>query len=66
MLDTLYVTDDENQRDTLPKIYRASATMFYDLLHTKLDLRFDWEKQLVLGKATYGCPIFLSHSDSQV
>ncbi|MBK6362076.1 MAG: M1 family metallopeptidase [Saprospiraceae bacterium] len=52
MLDTLYVTDDENQRDTLPKIYRASATMFYDLLHTKLDLRFDWEKQLVLGKAT--------------
>jgi aminopeptidase N len=50
LLDTLYVTDKES--DTVPRIYRASATMHYDLLHTKLDLRFDWEKQHVLGKAT--------------
>ncbi len=37
--------------DTLPR-YNASHTRMNDLLHTKLDVRFDWEKEQVLGKAT--------------
>ncbi len=32
--------------------YRAARTMKHDLRHTKLEVKFDWEKQHVLGKAT--------------
>ncbi len=32
--------------------YNPSHKREHDLLHTKLDLRFDWEKEQVLGKAT--------------
>ncbi len=32
-------------------VYNASYTRKNDLLHTKLDLKFDWDKQHVLGKA---------------
>ncbi len=35
----------------LPK-YNPSHTRINDLIHTKLDLKFDWEKEQVLGKAT--------------
>jgi aminopeptidase N len=34
------------------KIYRSSADRLFDLLHTRLELSFDWERQYVLGKAT--------------
>ncbi len=62
-LDTLTITaplwgddDDYDLTDTeedytLPR-YNPSATRQHDLLHTRLDLRFDWEKEQVLGKAT--------------
>jgi aminopeptidase N len=54
-LDTLYVTAPKESPDpsnfSLP-VYRASATREIDLLHTKLDLRFDWNNEQVLGKAT--------------
>jgi aminopeptidase N len=36
--------------DTLP-IYRATPTMENDILHTKLDVKFDWKKQQLNGKA---------------
>lgn len=36
--------------DTLP-IYRATAELANDIIHTKLDVRFDYKKQHVLGKA---------------
>jgi aminopeptidase N len=36
---------------TLPR-YNPSHTRVNDLLHTKLDLRFNWEKEQVIGKAT--------------
>ncbi len=54
-LDTLTVTAptyiaDENSQFSLP-IYNSSATRSYDILHTKLELSFDWEKQYVLGEA---------------
>ena len=42
---------DSTEVDSLPKVYRGSATMLYDILHTKLDLHFDWNNKYVLGKA---------------
>lgn len=42
---------EETLPNTLP-VYNPSNTRQNDLLHTKLDLRFDWEKQQVIGKAT--------------
>jgi aminopeptidase N len=51
LLDTLVVTDEEWQEDTLPKVFRPSATLYYDILHTKLALSFDWQKRHVLGRA---------------
>ncbi len=54
LLDTLVVTapvfKDEAPNE-LP-VYNASATRHHDLIHTRLDIAFDWEKQHVLGKAT--------------
>lgn len=32
--------------------YRASYTRLHDLLHTKLEVSFDWQKQYMDGKAT--------------
>lgn len=51
MLDTLVISDVANSLDSLPKIFRSSATLTYDILHTKLDLNFDWNNQHVKGKA---------------
>lgn len=45
-LDTLDVYDDV---PLLP--YKASRTLEIDIIHTKLDVRFDWEKQYLYGKA---------------
>jgi aminopeptidase N len=59
-LDTLEVTaprpDEYEAQDAvvaqeLPK-YNPSHKREHDLVHTKLDVRFDWEKEQVLGKAT--------------
>ena len=59
-LDTLYVTASpiteeeravaEETRYELP-IYNPSHRQENDLLHTRLDLRFDWEKEQVIGDA---------------
>ncbi len=35
-----------------PGPYRAENTKLHDLIHTRLEVRFDWEKQHLLGKAT--------------
>lgn len=57
ILDTMFVTADKpNELKTieefsLPK-YTPSYTLRNNIIHTKLDLRFDWEKEHVLGKAT--------------
>jgi aminopeptidase N len=32
-------------------VYRATPTRYFDLVHTKLDVRFDWNKSHMLGKA---------------
>ncbi len=35
-----------------PIVYQASETQLSDVLHTKLDVSFDWTKQYMYGKAT--------------
>ena len=32
--------------------YRPEETKIFDLIHTKLEVKFDWDKQHLLGKAT--------------
>ncbi|MFN6091015.1 MAG: M1 family aminopeptidase [Bacteroidota bacterium] len=32
--------------------YRASVTKSFDLIHTKLDISFDWDKHYLMGEAT--------------
>ncbi len=36
----------------LPEAYQAARKRVHNLIHTKLELSFDWEKQHVLGKAS--------------
>jgi aminopeptidase N len=59
-LDTLVITappyseteELEAEEDYGLSIYNPSHKRVNDLLHTKLDLKFDWENEHVLGKAT--------------
>ena len=41
---------DEPKDTTWKKNYRASATKINDLVHTKLDVRFDYDKSYMYGK----------------
>lgn len=52
LLDTLFVSAEDNVEENNQKVFRATAKQSYDLLHTKLELRFNWEQQHVYGKAT--------------
>ena len=45
LLDTLHITAKADNP------YRAAATFVHDLVHTKLEVRFDWEHQYLFGKA---------------
>lgn len=54
LLDTLVVSAPIYEKEVIPNdlpVYNASATRKHDLIHTKLELSFDWEKQYVNGKA---------------
>ncbi len=42
---------DSVKSEAWEKIYRASATKINDLVHTKLDVRFDYSKSWLYGKA---------------
>ncbi|MFA5328967.1 MAG: M1 family aminopeptidase [Prolixibacteraceae bacterium] len=42
---------DSIQAETWKNIYRASATKINDLVHTKLDVNFDYSKSWMYGKA---------------
>ncbi len=57
MLDTMVITAPKpvnlkTADDFKLKPYAPSAKRNNDLIHTKLELNFDWEKQHVIGKAT--------------
>ena len=66
-LDTMVVSatrepDPEPDNFSLPQ-YNPSATRSNDLLHTKLDLHFNWEEEQVMGEATLSFkPYFYSTS----
>ncbi len=45
-LDTLEITTAEGRQ------YQSSATRINDIIHTKLDVSFNWAKQYLYGKAT--------------
>ncbi len=47
-LDTVKVTAKTPE----PQQYQASATRLTDIIHTKLEVSFDWTKQYLFGKAT--------------
>jgi len=70
-LDTMTVTPAANgiiegMEDLVPKeipnerpVYRPAYARTHDLLHTRLDLSFDWSQEMVIGKATLKfTPIF--------
>jgi len=70
-LDTMTVTPAANgiiegMENLVPReipnerpVYRAAYNRTHDLLHTRLDLRFDWSREMVIGKATLRfTPIF--------
>lgn len=48
-LDTLKVVAEEPPKK---KIYRASNTRLSDIIHTRLDVKFDWQNSQLIGKAT--------------
>ena len=51
--DNYDIADEKKEpNDYQLPIYNPSAKREHDLIHTKLDLRFDWGKEQVLGKAT--------------
>jgi aminopeptidase N len=65
-LDSLVVTAPriikEDKDYKLPK-YNESYPRIHDLIHTKLDLKFDWKNEQVIGKATLTLePLFYSSS----
>lgn len=39
-------------KDPVLPVYQASATRLNDIIHTKLEVSFDWSKQYMYGKAT--------------
>ena len=41
----------EEDEEPTPAIYNPSATQFFDLIHTKLAVSFDWEKEQLIGNA---------------
>ena len=57
-LDTLFVSaprvTEKEEKETIPNSlpsYNSSYRRLNDLIHTKLDIRFNWEKEEVIGKA---------------
>jgi len=45
-------SDKKEAKIPEPKIYRGSYTMRNDLVHTKLEVKFDFGKKQLMGKAT--------------
>ena len=49
--DTTFVEIPEGSVVVTPEAYHPSFTIINDLVHTKLDVKFDWQKQYLYGKA---------------
>ena len=66
LLDTLMVVASKEEPQLTRADYRGSATRTHDLIHTKLEVSFDWAKQYVLGKATLQLKPLFYETDSLV
>ncbi len=70
VLDTLRVDDiiePEDNIDNERPVYHASARQVWDLIHTKLEVSFDWENQYLFGKAYLSLkPYFYPSSNIQL
>jgi aminopeptidase N len=49
--DTASIEIPEDAIVVKPEAYQPSFTIVNDLVHTKLDVKFDWEKRYLYGKA---------------
>ena len=55
---------EEPSVSTQRPIYRAARTIKTDLIHTKLEVKFDWSKSYLIGKATISAKPHFYSSDS--
>jgi aminopeptidase N len=77
-MDTLVVTaprfdeaeeelmDELSEEDYTLPTFNESARRAFDLLHTKLEVRFDWAEEQVIGKATLKLTPYFYATDSMV
>ncbi|MEX0813912.1 MAG: M1 family metallopeptidase [Chitinophagales bacterium] len=68
---TKELTEKETELDEVvvsgvDREYRAEATRHFDLIHTKLDVRFDWSKSHLLGVADITMRPYFYPTDSVV
>jgi aminopeptidase N len=47
---TLWAQEAKQGDDSWKKVYRATATKYDDLIHTRLDVKFDYDKSYLNGK----------------
>ncbi len=69
ILDTLTINgnDPRFMEEDDPKLpYRPSASRYFDLIHTKLDLKFNYHRQWVMGKAELDLTPYFASRDSLV
>ena len=62
-----YNFDDGSYEETVETeraVYQAAETIFTDLIHTKLEVSFDWAKSWMFGKATISAKPHFYASDS--
>lgn len=62
-----YDFDDESYEELVQDerpVYQAAETIYTDLIHTKLEVSFDWSKSWMLGKATITAKPHFYASDS--
>ncbi len=62
------VSDIEDLEDEVPVrgIYNPARTLLTDLIHTKLEVSFNWEKSQLIGKATITAKHHFHASDSLI
>lgn len=69
ILDTLTINGNDTrflEEDDPARPYQAAATRYFDLIHTKLDLRFNYHRQWVLGTADLDLSPYFGVRDSLV
>jgi len=68
MMDTITVRPDEASGSSIDQPdYKPAREIKWDLIHTALDLSFNWKEEAVMGKATLTlAPLFYPQSSLQI